>query len=112
MSAAQRDLDPEFAAMIEAVDAFRACWPGPGPITPHAVAHQDPMTGMVTFHLRGLPEQFDYLRAGIAAIAVAGTGEDPDLMNREQLIAEVLPLRGDLAAARGHISVSPTGRPQ
>jgi hypothetical protein len=112
VNAAQQDLDPAFAAMIDAVEGFRACWPGPGPITPHAVAHQDPTTGTVTFHLRGLPDQFDYLCAGTAAIAAAGTGADPDLMTREQLIAEVLSLRGALATARGHIPLSPTRRPQ
>ena len=92
--------DPQFLAMIEAVEAFRATpWPGPGPQAPLAVAHQHPDTGLVTFHLHGLPEQFDFLCAGIAAIAAADHGQDPVDMTRDQLIAEVLALRGELHRA-------------
>jgi hypothetical protein len=91
------DDDPRFLAMVEAVEAFRATeWPGPGPQPPHAVAHRHPDTGLVTFHLHGLPEQFDFLRA---AIACAAHGRDPVDMTRDQLVAEVLALRGELHQA-------------
>ena len=95
--------DPEFLAMVEAVEAFRAtAWPGPGQQPPHAVAHRHPDTGLVTFHLHGFPAQFDFLCAGIAAIACADHGRDPVDMTRDQLVAEVLALRGELHQATGH----------
>jgi hypothetical protein len=94
------DDDPEFLAMVAAVEAFRAApWPGPGPVAPHAVAHLDENTGMVTFVLRGLPDQFDYVCAALASIACADHGRDPVDMTRDQLVAEVLALRGELHQA-------------
>ncbi|WP_430787055.1 hypothetical protein [Actinoplanes sp. G11-F43] len=96
------DDDPEFVAMVAAVEALRATtWPGPGPQPPLAVAHRHPDTGLVTFHLHGLPEQFDFLRAAIAAIACADHTLDPADMTRDQLVAEVLALRGELHQATG-----------
>ena len=94
------DDDPEFVAMVTAVEEFRAtAWPGPGPQPPHVVAHRHPDTGLVTFHLHGFPDQFDFLRAGIAAIACADHDRDPVDMTRDQLVAEVLALRGELHRA-------------
>jgi hypothetical protein len=96
------DDDPEFVAMVAAVEEFRATtWPGPGPQPPLAVAHRHPDTGLVTFHLHGFPAQFDFLRA---AIACADHDRDPADMTRDQLVAEVLALRGEL-----HQSAQQTG---
>jgi hypothetical protein len=59
--------DPEFQALIDAVEGLLAEWSGPGHVRPHGVAHQDPRTRDLTWHLRGLPEQLDYIRAALAA---------------------------------------------
>ncbi|MFI5837745.1 hypothetical protein ACIA5A_29115 [Micromonospora sp. NPDC051300] len=59
--------DPEFTALIATVETVLAEWTGPSPARPHGVAHQDPRTGLLTWHLRGLPAQLDYLHAALRA---------------------------------------------
>ncbi|MFF0182616.1 hypothetical protein ACFYPF_26355 [Micromonospora sp. NPDC005223] len=59
--------DPEFTALIATVETVLAEWTGPGPVRPHGVAHQDPRTGLLTWHLRGLPAQLDHLHAALHA---------------------------------------------
>ncbi|MFI7510667.1 hypothetical protein ACIBSS_28000 [Micromonospora aurantiaca] len=59
--------DPEFTALIATVETVLAEWTGPGPVRPHGVAHQDPRTGLLTWHLRGLPAQLDHLHAALRA---------------------------------------------
>jgi hypothetical protein len=61
MARSQPPPDPEFAEMIEVVQTLKAEWAGPGPRPPRAVAHQDPTTGEVTWHLRGWPDQLLYI---------------------------------------------------
>ncbi|MCX5070780.1 hypothetical protein OOJ91_33590 [Micromonospora lupini] len=59
--------DPEFVALITTVETVLAEWSGPGPLRPHGVAHQDPSTRLLTWHLRGLPEQLDHILAALRA---------------------------------------------
>ena len=59
--------DPEFTALIAAVETVLAEWTGPGRVRPHGVAHQDPRTGLLAWHLRGLPDQLDHLHAALRA---------------------------------------------
>jgi hypothetical protein len=64
-----RKIDPEHQALVDQAVALRREWTGPGPIPPHVVAHQDPDTKLLTFHLRGLPEQLDHILAALRRAA-------------------------------------------
>jgi hypothetical protein len=46
-------------------------WAGPG-LKPHAVAHQDPRTGVVTFHVRGTPTHLGHILAALRATDPTG----------------------------------------
>ena len=59
--------DPEFDALIETVTTLLGEWSGPGGRPPHGVAHKDPRTNVLTWHLRGLPEQLDHILAALRA---------------------------------------------
>ncbi|MBM0233203.1 hypothetical protein JNW91_15820 [Micromonospora sp. STR1_7] len=64
-------VDPEHAALITIVETVLAEWTGPGPIRPHGVAHHDPGTGLLTWHLRGLPAQLDHIHTALRAVEPA-----------------------------------------
>ncbi|MFI7080914.1 hypothetical protein ACIBO1_26780 [Micromonospora sp. NPDC049903] len=64
-------VDPEFAALVAAVESLLAEWSGPGPVLPHGVAHQDLRTNLLTWHLRGLPAQLDHIRTALRAAGPA-----------------------------------------
>ncbi|MDG4797651.1 hypothetical protein [Micromonospora sp. WMMD1082] len=74
--------DPEFVALIAAVESLLAEWTGPDPLPPHGVAHQDPRIGLLTWHLRGLPAQLDHVRA---ALRIA----DPAEVRLVRVLAEI-----------------------
>ncbi|MBC9000465.1 hypothetical protein [Micromonospora aurantiaca (nom. illeg.)] len=59
------ELTPEHQALVEAVETLLGEWSGPGTVRPHGVAHQDPRTELLTWHLHGLPEQLDYILAAL-----------------------------------------------
>ncbi len=54
----------ELAALMESL--LPTWWPGPGP-APHLVAHLDPRRDVVTFVMRGWPEQLAWLVNALAA---------------------------------------------
>lgn len=60
-------LSPAHQAMAAKVEQVVHEWRGPGPRPPHAVAHEDPDTKLVTWHLRGMPDQLAYIRDALAA---------------------------------------------
>lgn len=62
-----RQHDEELAKTLADVEALTAEWAGPGPAAPLAVAHQDPVSGLVTFHIRGLPAHLEYILAALRA---------------------------------------------
>lgn len=68
------EMHPEHAELLDLVTAFGAAWRGPdNDLLPpsmqpvHMVAHRDPESGLVTFHMRGLPQQLAYLLAAVRA---------------------------------------------
>ncbi|MEU3455620.1 hypothetical protein ABZ671_18765 [Micromonospora sp. NPDC006766] len=61
------ELTPEHQALLDTVETLLGEWSGPGPVRPHGVAHQDPATKMLTWHLRGLPEQLDHIVGALRA---------------------------------------------
>lgn len=60
-----KKLDPDHQVLADQVVTLQREWTGPGPRPPHAVAHKDPDTGLLTFHIRGLPEQLDHILAAL-----------------------------------------------
>ncbi len=71
-TAAEREQE-ELVALIKDVERE---WRGPGR-HPHFVAHLDPRTEVVTFVMRGLPEQLAYVRAALAAAPPATPDPEP-----------------------------------
>lgn len=57
----------EQADLVAVVEALIAEWTGPGPRPPHGVAHLNPDTQRVTFHLHGASEQLPYILAALRA---------------------------------------------
>ncbi|MBM0201869.1 hypothetical protein JNW90_01200 [Micromonospora sp. STR1s_5] len=66
-----KQVDPEHAALITTVETVLAEWSGPGAVRPHGVAHQDPRTGLLTWHLHGLPAQLDHIHTALRAVEPA-----------------------------------------
>lgn len=62
---AKQKFTPEHEELIDKVTALRQEWTGPGPIPPHVVAHQDADTGLLTFHLRGMPAQLEHILSAL-----------------------------------------------
>ncbi len=71
-TAAEREQE-ELVALMKDIERE---WRGPGP-HPHFVAHLDPHTEIVTFVMRGLPEQLAYIRAALAAYDPATPDPEP-----------------------------------
>jgi hypothetical protein len=55
----------KFDALHADVQALIAEWRDPETAPPHAVAHQDPRDGMVTFHIRGFHEHLAHILAAL-----------------------------------------------
>lgn len=65
----RRGRDPELDEAAAQAGRFKATWPGPGAVAPHAVAHRDPETRVLSFHVHLWPEQLPYLeQRGLAEL--------------------------------------------
>jgi hypothetical protein len=56
-----KKISAQHQELLDKVLELQQEWDGPGSIPPHVVAHEDPDTKMLTFHLRGLPSQLDHI---------------------------------------------------
>lgn len=73
---AQKKIDPAFTELTALVEQFLREWPGPDPV-PHGVAHQDPRSGRLTFHLRGLPEHLAFIAAALRGLPSRSAVSEP-----------------------------------
>ncbi len=72
----------EQAELAELIGVFEQEWRGPGPVHPSGVAHLDTQRQVVTFNLRGLPEQLAYLLAALRYYQAGDPGNATPPRNR------------------------------
>lgn len=90
-----RRTDPELEAAAQEATVFMECWPGPGRVHPHVVAHRNPSTKRMTFVVRFLPEQMRH----ILPLVGADEGGTPEEQTRSLMRSWDGPPAGDLPHA-------------
>ncbi len=88
--------DPVFESAVADATAIVEKWAGPGDRPPVSVAHQDPETGVITFHLRGSAEQLAHVREALTVDRVPRAVLDRVLATRNRFYRQREETRAEL----------------